>query len=444
MRTKLLTFFNDKTVDLPSELTERPALLAAPALLDFRTNAWKHALSLPFPGKKDEAWRRVRLDEILNTDLDILGSKKPGSEVSAGISDKEAAGYAGSLFTSPAGSSVRLDPDLANAGVIFCDYTDAEKEHPGFIAENSGKVVPPSDGKFAAAASALAEYGAVLHIPVGCRIEKPLLARLEAGREGSAAFSHSIIRLEADASAVLVLDFSSCLANAQSQDALHLGMLEIQLEAGADLTLVELQQFSLQTWNITHERASLQDGARLHWVYGALGARLSKNFIEASLKGSGAEARMHGFYFASAQQVFDLDTQQDHLAPHTTSNLLYKGAAAGNARTVWEGMIYVAPQAMQTDGFQTNRNLVLGAGAEVNALPGLEILADDVRCSHGASIGRLDEDELFYLQTRGIPRREAEQLVIEGFFGEVVEQVPVEALRLELKKLLIARFKLAV
>jgi len=107
-------------------------------------------------------------------------------------------------------------------------------------------------------------------------------------------------------------------------------------------------------------------------------------------------------------------------------------------------MIFVAPQAMQTDGFQTNRNLVLSEGAEVNALPGLEILADDVRCSHGASIGRLDEDELFYLQTRGIPRREAEQLVMEGFFGEIVERVPVASLQSELKKLLSARFNQAV
>lgn len=162
------------------------------------------------------------------------------------------------------------------------------------------------------------------------------------------------------------------------------------------------------------------------------------------MRGAGAETKMHGLFFASGQQVFDLDTQQDHLAARTTSDLLYKGAAAGSARTIWEGMIYVAPEAMQTDGYQTNRNLMLSETAEMNALPGLEILADDVRCSHGATIGRLDEDELFYLQTRGIPRAEAEQLVMEGFFGEVIEQVPVESLRAELKKVLNARFTLAV
>lgn len=444
MRTNLLTFLNNNAQELPSEVAERQSLQAAPELLAFRSAAWRHALSLPFPGKKDEAWRRVNLDEILNAELELLTSTKAGIAEAAGISDKESAAYAGLLFTSPQGSSARLDPALVQAGVLFCDYTEAENEHPVLITGNSGKVVPPGDGKFAAAALALADYGAVLHVPRGCRIEQPLLARLEAGKAGSAAFSHSIIRLEAGASAVLVLDFSSRPTATDSPSALHVGILELQLEEGAELTLVELQQFSSQTWNITHERASLENGARLHWVYGALGARLSKNFIETSLKGEGAEVKMHGFYFASAKQVFDLDTQQDHLAPHTTSDLLYKGAVIGNARTVWEGMIYVAPQAMQADGFQANRNLVLSAGAEVNALPGLEILADDVRCSHGATIGRLDEDELFYLQTRGIPRKEAEQLVMEGFFGEVVAQVPVEALQTELKKLIVAKFKQAV
>jgi FeS assembly protein SufD len=444
MRTNLLTFLNNNAQELPSEVAERQSLQAVPQLLEFRKAAWQSALNTPFPGKKDEAWRRISLDAVNSTPLELLRAKKDKLQAGAGISAREAAGYAGSLFSSPAGSSLNVDPALEQAGVLFCDFAEAEKNHAEYLANSIGKAVPPSDGKFAAAASALAEFGAVLRIPGGCRVEKPLLARLEAGKAGSAAFSHSIIRLEAGASAVLVLDFSSRPTATDSPSALHVGILELQLEEGAELTLVELQQFSPRTWNITHERASLENGARLHWVYGALGARLSKNFIETSLKGEGAEVKMHGFYFASAKQVFDLDTQQDHLAPHTTSDLLYKGAVAGNARTVWEGMIYVAPQAMQADGFQANRNLVLSAGAEVNALPGLEILADDVRCSHGATIGRLDEDELFYLQTRGIPRKEAEQLVMEGFFGEVVAQVPVEALQTELKKLIVAKFKQAV
>ncbi|MEL7645927.1 MAG: Fe-S cluster assembly protein SufD [Anaerolineaceae bacterium] len=444
MRTNLLDFLMNNGSDFPSELTGKQSLQVATKLLDFRKAAWQQALEAPFPGKKDEAWRRVNLDAALSTPLDILSAKKRPAQPNAGISSREAAGYAGSLFSSPTGSSQNLDPALEQAGVIFCDYADAEKNHAEFLANYVGKAVASADGKFAAAASALAEFGAVLQIPKGCRAEKPFLARLEAGNAGSAAFSHSIIRLEAGASVVLVLDFGSSPAEANDKQALHVGILEIQLEENADLTLVELQQFSTHTWNITHERAILENGARLHWVYGGLGASLSKNFIETSLIGTGAEAKMHGFYFASGAQVFDLDTQQNHLAPHTTSDLLYKGAVAGNARTVWEGMIFVSPEAMQTDGFQTNRNLVLTEGAEVNALPGLEILADDVRCSHGASVGRLDEDELFYLQTRGIPRKEAEQLVMEGFFGEIVEQVPVANLQSKLKKMLVARFTQAV
>jgi len=444
MRTNLLEFLNSNRPELPEEVAGRQPLGAAPKLLEFRQAAWRHAQSLPFPGKKDEAWRRVNLDDLLNTPLNMLSAKKQKLRINAGIPAREAAGYAGALFSGPNGSSLSLDPALEQAGVLFCDFTEAQRTHAEFLVDHLGETVPPGDGKFAAAASALAEFGAVLNVPKGFRVEKPLLVRLEASQAGSAAFSHNLIRLESGASAVLVLDFSSPAAAEGSLQALHLGILELQLEANAELTLVELQQFSRQTWNITHERAVLGEGARLHWIYGALGGSLSKNFLETSLQGAGAEAKMHGFYFASGRQVFDLDTQQDHLAPHTTSDLLYKGAAAGNARTVWEGMIFVAPQAMQTDGFQTNRNLVLSEGAEVNALPGLEILADDVRCSHGASIGRLDEDELFYLQTRGIPRREAEQLVMEGFFGEIVERVPVASLQSELKKLLSARFNQAV
>lgn len=444
MRNNLRALLNHNTPELPSELIERLALQSSPKAHEFRTNAWQQAQNLPFPDKKDEAWRRINLDALLQTPLNLFTAERRTDEDGDKIPAKKAAVYAGCLYSSPSGSHLALDPKLAQSGLVLCDYNEAEKKNPDFIAQYSGKIVPPTDGKFAAAALGLAEYGLVLRVPRSLRAEQPLYARLDAGTSGSAAFSHSLIHLEAGASAVLVLDYRSSSAMGSAKNRLHLGVLEVKLEAGAELTLVELQQFTPDVWNITHERAALESNARLHWVYGALGANLSKNFIEASLRGAGAETKMHGLFFASGQQVFDLDTQQDHLAAHTTSDLLYKGAAAGSARTIWEGMIYVAPEAMQTDGYQTNRNLMLSEAAEMNALPGLEILADDVRCSHGATIGRLDEDELFYLQTRGIPRAEAEQLVMEGFFGEVIEQVPVESLRAELKKVLNARFTLAV
>ena len=138
---------------------------------------------------------------------------------------------------------------------------------------------------------------------------------------------------------------------------------------------------------------------------------------------------MSGFYFADGDQHLDHDTQQNHLAPNGTSDLLFKGALLDRSRSVWQGMIYVAPGAQKTDGYQANRNLVLSPHARADSIPGLEILADDVRCTHGATVGRLDEEPIFYLMSRGLPRREAERLVVDGFFAPVLERVPFERVR---------------
>jgi Fe-S cluster assembly protein SufD len=138
---------------------------------------------------------------------------------------------------------------------------------------------------------------------------------------------------------------------------------------------------------------------------------------------------MSGFYFAEKDQHLDHDTQQYHLAPHTTSDMLFKGALVGKSRSVWQGMIYVAPGAVKTDGYQANRNLILSQDARADSIPGLEILADDVRCTHGATVGRIDEGEIFYLMSRGIPRKTAERIITEGFFDPIMQRIPYEGVR---------------
>jgi Fe-S cluster assembly protein SufD len=147
------------------------------------------------------------------------------------------------------------------------------------------------------------------------------------------------------------------------------------------------------------------------------------------LTGEGAQARLSGFYVADGTQHLDHDTQQNHLAAHTTSDLLFKGALTERSRSVWQGMIYVAPGAQRTDGYQVNRNLVLSDEARADSIPGLEILADDVRCTHGATVGKLEEETLFYLTSRGIHRDMAEKLLIDGFFAPIMEQIPFDAVR---------------
>jgi Fe-S cluster assembly protein SufD len=139
--------------------------------------------------------------------------------------------------------------------------------------------------------------------------------------------------------------------------------------------------------------------------------------------------RMSGFYFTDGVQHLDHDTQQNHLAPHTTSDLLFKGALKDHSRSVWQGMIYVAPGAQKTDGYQANRNLVLSPKAHADSIPGLEILADDVRCTHGATVGKIDADQVFYLRSRGISYAESERLIVEGFFDPIMQRIPFEGVR---------------
>jgi Fe-S cluster assembly protein SufD len=178
-----------------------------------------------------------------------------------------------------------------------------------------------------------------------------------------------------------------------------------------------------------------RDG-RIEWVFGAVGSHLTKNFSELSLEGEGAEGRWSGFYIADGVQHLDHDTQQNHLAPHTTSDLLFKGALVDRSRSVWQGMIYVAPGAQKSDGYQANRNLILSKKARADSIPGLEILADDVRCTHGATVSQLEEEPLFYLMSRGIPRQQAERLVVDGFFASVLDRIPLAEIRVRFQEMI--------
>jgi Fe-S cluster assembly protein SufD len=210
---------------------------------------------------------------------------------------------------------------------------------------------------------------------------------------------------------------------------MHAGIVEIHVGKDANLRFVELQSWGRHVWNFSHERARVERGGNLDWIFGAVGSRLTKNFSDLDLAGEGAQGRMSGFYFTDGTQHLDHDTQQNHLAPHTTSDLLFKGALKGKSRSVWQGMIYVAPGAQKTDGYQANRNLVLDDQARADSIPGLEILADDVRCTHGATVGKLEKEPLFYLKSRGIPQADAERLVVEGFFDPIMQRIPFEGVR---------------
>jgi len=429
--------------EFPGRLSLTPEMLAHSPLQTYRRSAWELAAQLSFPLKKDEAWRWVDLSELNFAELQQADGRAKTAALSPHqLKDltKSGRSYLGNLIISPAGVVRQVDANIERAGVIFTDLNTGEKDYPELVAKLVGSVVKPEESKFAAMTAALAEDGLLLYVPKNCRLEQPLLVQiLAAAGDHQATFTHTLIWLEPGASVDLELAFGSLPAGSTSQ-SFHSGILEVHLDDDAVLNLTEVQEFDHQVWNITHERTQIGRNTRLKWLYGALGTHLSKNFVDIDLLGRNAEVQVKGFYLTDDNQHIDLDTQQNHLAARTTSNLLFKGAVTESSVAVWEGMIYVAPNAMQTDGYQSSRNLVLSKSAKVNAIPGLEILADDVRCSHGATVGKIDEEELFYLQARGIPLLDAEQLILEGFFGEVLELTPDEAIKEDLKSKITKKF----
>ena len=210
---------------------------------------------------------------------------------------------------------------------------------------------------------------------------------------------------------------------------MHAGIVEIHVGERANLRFVELQSWGEHVWNFSHERVRVEKDGNLDWIFGAIGSRLTKNFSEIELIGQGATGRMSGFYFTNGSQHLDHDTQQNHLATKYDQRPAFKGALRDKSRSVWQGMIYVAPGAQKTDGYQANRNLVLSREARADSIPGLEILADDVRCTHGATVGKIDQDQIFYLRSRGISYSDAERLIVEGFFDPIMQRIPFEGVR---------------
>ncbi len=399
------------------------------ALADYRAKAWETFERIPYPTLKDEPWRRTDIRGLKDDfELPNPGAFEdlpaiPERLLKPLVSDQ----HGGQIVLLPGGMQKDLNPEIAENGVIFTDLEIAAQHHPAELSKALGQVVKPDEGKFAALVSALSRNGVFVYVPKGVQVEQPLHSVMWAPGDGLAHFSHLLIWLEEGASLTYVHEAASP-KNAGGQ-ILHGGVVEIHVGEGANLRFVELQSLGDNVWNFTHERARVERDGEIDWIFGAIGTRLTKNFSDLDLAGQGANGRMSGFYFSDGSQHLDHDTQQNHLAPHTTSDLLFKGALKGDSRSVWQGMIYVAPGAQRTDGYQANRNLVLSDRARADSIPGLEIMADDVRCTHGATVGKIDPDLVFYLRSRGIPAEQAERLVVDGFFDPIMQRIPFDGVR---------------
>ncbi|MGB5842887.1 MAG: Fe-S cluster assembly protein SufD, partial [Anaerolineales bacterium] len=387
------------------------------------------------PNITDEPWRRTDIRKLVAASFQqpTNGKQRFASGVPAELLDPVVGDkHAGQIILSAGKSRIDLDPALKEQGVIFTDLITAEREHGDVLERIMGQVVKADEGKFAAMAAAFADLGVLVYVPKGVKVEQPLHSILWGPGIGLAYFSHVLIWLEEEAELTYVHEAAS--NNEEDGQTLHAGLIEINVEPGANLRFVELQSWGDHVWNFTHKRARVDRDGNLDWVIAAVGSHVTKDFSDLDLIGEGARGRMSGFYFTDGTQHLDHDTQQNHMAANTSSDLLFKGALKENSRSVWQGMIYVAPGAQKTDGYQANRNLVLSNKARADSIPGLEILADDVRCTHGATVGKIDPDELFYILSRGIGQADAEQLIVEGFFDPIMQRIPFQGVQDRLRR----------
>jgi len=363
---------------LPSD---GPSWLAA-----LREEALAAYEAMPIPSQDTEEWRYTDLSGF---DLDAHAPAEPATERTGDVP----------------------------GGVTFTALDEAD---PELLEKTLHAIVPHDRTKLTAMHAAFRTGGTLLHVPRNTQVAVPL--RLTTTVEAGAAFPHTLVVAEEGADVTLIDRYTGRAGFSNAITEIHAG-------PGSRVRYIALQDYGEGVTHLSIQRAHLARDAQLHSLSVAFGAGLSRTEVEAVLAEPGATSEMLGVYFADGTQHYDHRTLQEHAAPHCTSNLLYKGALKEASRAVYSGLIRVLPGAQRTKAMQTNRNIVLSEHAKADSIPNLEIEANDVVCGHAASVGPVSDDELFYLQSRGIPRAEAERLIVRGFFQEVLDEIPLQDVR---------------
>jgi Fe-S cluster assembly protein SufD len=282
------------------------------------------------------------------------------------------------------------------------------------------------DEKFAAHNAAAWQAGLLVRVPKGVVVEQPLYVRVANAVEDGSLFWRLLVEVEESASLTLIEEYASARPDLRGYSN---AVAELFVGPNAKLEYVSIQNLSNETWHFATHHARVDRDAELDWVAGGFGSKKGKVRIQNDLAGPGATSRVTGAYFADGQQHLDYDTFQEHIAPRTESDFAFKGALRDRASTVWRGMIRVENEAQQTNAYQENRNLMLSPKAHADSIPGLEILANDVRCTHGSTTGQVDREQLFYLMARGLSRQEAERIIVRGFFQDILDRIDLEPVR---------------
>jgi Fe-S cluster assembly protein SufD len=414
--------------------TQTQTILAAPTtapdwMRDLRERARRFFDEMPWPTGNEETWRRTKLTGFKLEDYTAL----TGESAPANLPDDVAAAQAevesvGSLSIVD-GATVRaeLDPALAGRGVIFCDLHTAVQTHPELVQKYFNSVVAVDENKFSALNAALWTSGTFVYVPRNVALDKPLQAVISQRAGKLAGYHHTIVVADEGAAVTLAEDFLG------GDGGLSNSVVELIGGPNSQLHYLHLQNLAGTAWNFSTQRMRLERDATLRHFIGSWGSRLSKNWINMELDGAGANGELLGLYFPGGRQHLDHHTNQLHKSAHATSDLLYKGALKDRARSVYQGYVKVYPQAQKTNAYQANRNLMLSKQARADSIPGLEIEADDVRCTHGATAGQIPDEYIFYLMARGIDRTNAGRMIIQGFFEEVLNRIPVAGVRNKLE-----------
>jgi Fe-S cluster assembly protein SufD len=402
--------------------------------LETKKAAWNQFNALPMPSRTDETWRFSSLSTL---DLDGFELPEDASQHIPNLSDFP---HAAEIIYSNRQLVARstLPAELVEQGVIFAPLDEALTQH-GDLVKKYFQKLPANLGseKFVSLNTAFTGTGALLYVPKGVEITSPFVVQHTLSGTNKAAFPHTIVILEDNAKATLVEFFVS------ADKARHFasGVNDLHAGPGAQLTYVGAQNWSadtlaFQTNSIVAERDAKVLSLNVH-----LGGRQARHESHSRLLGPGAHSEMLALTVATGDHEFDQRTLQTHVSPNTTSNLLYKNALLDTATTIFSGLIIVEPDAQKTDAYQKNRNLLLSDEAQAHSLPGLEIQANDVRCSHGSTSSRIEPEQEFYLQARGIKPEAAKQMLVFAFFEEVLNKLENEDLHASLRTLIESKFK---
>ena len=393
-----------------------------------RKQALEEFLALPIPSQETEEWRYTDLSDLYLS----FAPFAPGGDAESLNRGKilQAAGVVGEraglqIQRNSEVVSTQLTEGLGAKGVIFGDLDRAAEEHPELVEPHLHALVPTSRTKFTALHGAFRTGGTFLYVPPAVTVELPLQTLTYLDADGAAVFPHTLIVVGQDAEVTFIDRYVSPALSR----ALSVGITEIHAGAASRVRYVSIQEWGDGVTHLGVQRARTGRDTELRTVAIGFGASLARAEAETELAEPGGFSEMLGVFFADGTQHFDHRSLQDHVAPNCKSDLLYKGALKGESRAVYSGWVHVRPDAQKTDAMQTSRNIVLSDRAKADAIPNLEIEANDVRCGHAASVGPVEEEQVFYLQSRGIRRDEAERLIVFGFFQEVLDRITLEEVR---------------